>query len=69
MFVPSFWCVLPSKGMHGYHPRYETGFGIFLCNRPVGEHDPILEARQVAGILKAAVPDGKCAAIEPVLVS
>lgn len=69
MFVPSFWGVLPSKGMHGYHPRYETGFGIFLCNRPVGEHDPILEARQVAGILNAAVPDGKCAAIEPVLVS
>lgn len=32
MIVPSFWGPRPSKGMHGYHPKYYEQRGVFLSN-------------------------------------
>jgi len=57
MWVPSFWGSLPSKGMHGYHPRHERQHGIFLSNRAVDHYPSTLEARQVAEILSQAIPE------------
>jgi len=38
MFVPSFWGRGASKGMHGYHPKNMSQYGIFLmsdCNNKI----------------------------------
>jgi hypothetical protein len=53
MWVPSFWGTLPSKGMHGHHPRYEKQLGILLSNQAIGPEDNVLSARQAAEILNA----------------
>jgi hypothetical protein len=56
MWLPTFWGARPSKGMHGYHPRYERQLGIFLSNRAIDNAPGTLDAAEVAGILNNMVP-------------
>jgi hypothetical protein len=49
-FVPSYWGPKPSKGMHGYHPRYSSQHGICLSTAD-GDFDGNVVARDFYDVL------------------